>query len=64
MLHSYLSPGKHNLQTRKAEVGSTTQKTPVHSDIRMTLAIGTYATLGMQGGATDALEEAFSQTGC
>ena len=45
-------------------MGSTTQKTLVHSDIRMTLAIGTYATLGMQGGATDALEEAFSQTGC
>jgi hypothetical protein len=60
VLHSYLSPGKHNLQTRKAEVGSTTQKTLVHSDIRMTLVIGTYATLGMQGGATATLEEASS----
>jgi hypothetical protein len=31
-----------------------------HSDIRMTLAICTHATEGMQDAATAALEEAFS----
>jgi len=31
-----------------------------HSDIRMTLAIYTHATEGMQDAATAALEEAFS----
>jgi integrase len=31
-----------------------------HSDIRMTLAIYTHVTDGMQDTATDALEEAFS----
>jgi hypothetical protein len=41
-------------------VGSTTQKMLVYSDIRITLAIGTYATDGMQDSATAALEEALS----
>jgi hypothetical protein len=35
-----------------------------HFDIRMTLAICNRATDGVQDAATDALEEAFSQTGC
>jgi integrase len=39
---------------------STAQKMLGHSDIRMTLAIYTHATDGMQDAATAALEEAFS----
>jgi integrase len=39
---------------------STAQKMLGHSDIRMTLAIYTHATDGMQDAATDALQEAFS----
>ena len=39
---------------------STAQKMLGHSDIRMTLAIYTHATDGMQDAAADALEEAFS----
>jgi integrase len=44
----------------KAVHPSTAQKMLGHSDIRMTLAIYTHATDGMQDAATDALEEAFA----
>jgi integrase len=56
----------HSLRHTLAEKGvhpSTAQKMLGHSDIRMTLAIYTHATDGMQDAATDALEEAFS-SGC
>jgi integrase len=49
--------------TTLAEKGlhpSTAQTMLGHSDIRMTLAIYTHATDGMQDAATAALEEAFS----
>jgi integrase len=39
---------------------STAQKMLGHSDIRMTLAIYTHATDGVQDAATVALQEAFS----
>jgi integrase len=54
---------RHTFATTLADKGvhpSTAQKMLGHSDIRMTLSIYTHATDGMQGGATDALEEAFS----
>src|SRR5215204_3822313 len=54
---------RHTFATTLAEKGvhpSTAQKMLGHSDIRMTLAIYTHATDGMQVTATDALEEAFS----
>ena len=54
---------RHTFATTLAEKGvypSTAQKMLGHSDIRMTLAIYTHATDGMQDAATDALEEAFS----
>jgi integrase len=53
----------HSLRHTLADKGvhpSTAQKMLGHSDIRMTLAIYTHATDGMQDAATDALEEAFS----
>jgi integrase len=56
--------GTHDHQRDKpSEKGvhpSTAQKILGHSDIRMTLAIYTHATDGMQDAATEALEEAFS----
>ena len=54
---------RHTFATTLADRGvhpSTAQKMLGHSDIRMTLAIYTHATDGMQDAATDALEEAFS----
>jgi integrase len=54
---------RHTFATTLAEKRvhpSTAQKMLGHSDIRMTLAIYTHATDGMQEAATDALEEAFS----
>jgi integrase len=54
---------RHTFATTLAEKGvhpSTAQKMLGHSDIRMTLAIYTHATDGMQDTATAALEEAFS----
>src|SRR4051812_45751170 len=54
---------RHTFATTLAEKGvhpSTAQKMLGHSDIRMTLAIYTHATDGMQDAATNALEEAFS----
>ena len=54
---------RHTFATTLAEKGvhpSTAQKMLGHSDIRMTLAIYTHATDGMQDAATDALEEPFS----
>jgi integrase len=54
---------RHTFATTLADKGvhpSTAQKMLGHSDIRMTLAIYTHATDGMQDAATDALEEAFS----
>jgi integrase len=54
---------RHTFATTLAEKDvhpSTAQKMLGHSDIRMTLAIYTHATDGMQDAATDALEEAFS----
>lgn len=54
---------RHTFATTLAEKGvhpSTAQKMLGHSDIRMTLAIYTHATDGMQDSATAALEEAFS----
>src|SRR5215203_2070891 len=54
---------RHTFATTLAEKGvhpSTAMKMIGHSDIRMTLAIYTHATDGMQDAATDALEEAFS----
>jgi integrase len=54
---------RHTFATTLAEKGvhpSTAQKMLGHSDIRMTLAIYTHATDGMQDAATAALEEAFS----
>jgi len=53
----------HTFATTLAEKGvhpSTAMKMIGHSDIRMTLAISTYATDGMQDAATEALEEACS----
>jgi integrase len=58
---------RHTFATTLAEKGvhpSTAQKMLGHSDIRMTLAIYTHSTDGMQDAATAALEEAFSLTGC
>jgi hypothetical protein len=54
---------RHTFATTLAAKGvhpSTAQKMLGHSDIRMTLAIYTHATDGMQDYATAALEEAFS----
>jgi len=54
---------RHTFATTLAEKGvhpSTAQKMLGHSDIRMTLAIYTHATDGMQDTATAALEDAFS----
>ena len=54
---------RHTFATTLAEKGvhpSTAQKMLGHSDIRMTLAIYTHATDGMQDAATAALEEVFS----
>ncbi len=54
---------RHTFATTLAEKRvhpSTAQRMLGHSDIRMTLAIYTHATDGMQDAATDALEEAFS----
>jgi integrase len=54
---------RHTFATTLADKGvhpSTAQKMLGHSDIRMTLAIYTHATDGMQDTATAALEEAFS----
>jgi integrase len=54
---------RHTFATTLADKGvhpSTAQKMLGHSDIRMTLAIYTHATDGMQDAATSALEEAFS----
>jgi integrase len=54
---------RHTFATTLAEKGvhpSIAQKMLGHSDIRMTLAIYTHATYGMQDAATDALQEAFS----
>ena len=54
---------RHTFSTTLADKGvhpSTAQKMLGHSDIRMTLAIYTHATDGMQDAATAALEEAFS----
>jgi integrase len=54
---------RHTFATTLADKGvhpSTAQKMLGHSDIRMTLAIYTHATDGMQDAATDALEAAFS----
>ncbi len=54
---------RHTFATTLAEKAvhpSTAQKMLGHSDIRMTLAIYTHATDGMQDAATEALEEAFS----
>jgi integrase len=54
---------RHTFATTLADRGihpSTPQKMLGHSDIRMTLSIYTHATDGMQDGATDALEDAFS----
>lgn len=54
---------RHTFATTLAEKGvhpSTAQKMLGHSDIRMTLAIYTHATDGIQDAATAALEEAFS----
>ncbi len=54
---------RHTFATTLAAKGvhpSTARKMLGHSDIRMTLAIHTHATDGMQEAATDALEEAFS----
>jgi integrase len=54
---------RHTFATTLAEKGvhpATAQKMLGHSDIRMTLAIYTHATDGMQDAATNALEEAFS----
>jgi integrase len=54
---------RHTFATTLADKGvhpSTAQKMLSHSDIRMTLAIYTHATDGMQDAATAALEEAFS----
>jgi integrase len=44
----------------KGDHPSTAQKRLAHPDIRMTLAIYTHATDGMQDAATAALEETFS----
>jgi site-specific recombinase XerD len=60
-IHSSL---RHTFATTLAEKGvhpSTAQKMPGHSDIRMTLAIYTHVTDGMQDAATAALEEAFDK---
>jgi integrase len=54
---------RHTFATTLAEKGvhpSTAQKMLGHSDIRMTLAIYTHATDGMQDAATAALEETSS----
>jgi integrase len=54
---------RHTFATTLADKGvhpSTAQKMLGHSDIRMTLAIYTHATDGMQDAATAALESAFS----
>ncbi len=54
---------RHTFATTLADKGvhpSTAQKMLGHSDIRMTLAIYTHATDGMQDAATAALEKAFS----
>jgi integrase len=54
---------RHTFATTLAEKGvhpSTAQKMLGHSDIRMTLAIYTHATEGMQLAATAALEVTFS----
>jgi integrase len=54
---------RHTFATTLADKGvhpSTAQKMLGHSDVRMTLAIYTHATDGMQDAATDALEDAFS----
>ena len=54
---------RHTFATTLAEKGvhpSTAQKMLGHSDIRMTLAVYTHATDGMQDAAAEALEEAFS----
>src|SRR5215203_1445814 len=54
---------RHTFATTLADKGvhpSTAQKMLGHADIRMTLAIYTHATDGMQDTATAALEEAFS----
>jgi integrase len=54
---------RHTFATTLADKGvhpSTAQKMLGHSDIRMTLAIYTHATDGMQDAATAALEGAFS----
>ena len=54
---------RHTFATTLAERGvhpSTAQRMLGHSDIRMTLAVYTHATDGMQDAAADALEEAFS----
>ena len=54
---------RHTFATTLADKGvhpSTAQMVLGHSDIRMTLAIYTHATDGMQDAATAALQEAFS----
>jgi integrase len=54
---------RHTFATTLADKGvhpSTAQDMLGHSDIRMTLAIYTRATQGMQDSATAALEEALS----
>jgi integrase len=58
---------RHTFATTLADKGvcpSTAQKMLGHSDIRMTLAIYTHPTEGMQDFATAALEETFSRSGC
>lgn len=58
---------RHTFATTLAASGvhpSTAQKMLGHSDIRMTLAIYTHATDGMQDAATDALERGVFLTGC
>jgi integrase len=59
MIHSL----RHTFAATLGEKGvhpSTAQKILGHSDIRMTLAVYTHATDGIQDAATAALEETFS----
>jgi integrase len=58
---------RHTFATALAVKGvhsSTAQKMLGHSDIRMTLAIYTRPTEGMQDSATFPLEETLSRSGC
>jgi integrase len=63
MIHSL----RHTFAATLGEKGvhpSTAQKMLGHSDIRMTLAIYTRPTEGIQDSATATLEETFSRSGC